>query len=76
MVFILILVFGGLLYYPLRLTVTYMYNFAAQNYPSFVQGTPVEFINAVMYWLPLFILLVGAVWFFVNIQRPKREVYE
>ena len=75
-VFILILVFGGLLYYPLRLTVTQTYSFAAQNYPAFVQGVPVEFINAVFYWLPLFILFVAAVWFFVNIQRPTREIYE
>ena len=73
-VFVLIVLFGGILIYPLRVMTTAMITMAEANAPAYVTGTAVTFIKSVDYWLPLLaVLLPGMLWFFVNIQRPKHE---
>ena len=73
-IFALILLFGGILLYPLRVMTTTMIALAEANAPAYVTGTAVDFIKAVDYWLPLLaVILPGMLWFFVNIQRPKHE---
>lgn len=71
-IFFLLIFFGAVLNYPLRLVTSQIIEYATANYPSYVTGPWVRFIQAIDYWRPLIVVLLPAlIWFFVNVQRPR-----
>lgn len=72
-VFALIVFLGALLRYPFYKLVDTVYQASAEADPSFVSGIEVDFLMAISYWAILLVFLIpGLIWFFINVQRPKR----
>lgn len=71
-VFVLIIIIAGILNYPLRILVLEAINMAKETLPTQTESTAFKFLEAISYWqLLLLVLLPAALWFYVQMQRPR-----
>ena len=81
MIYQLIVFFGvvglcAILNYGLSTARDIMFSFVDTQYASIATGLAYDFLKSFHIWIPLLMILIPAlIWFFVNIQKPKRVGY-